>query len=137
MTGIALRAQGLGKAYPVYRRPEDRLIQMFLPRSRKLYQDFWALRDFDLEVHRGETVGIVGRNGSGKSTLLQLVAGTLVPTEGELEVNGRISALLELGAGFNPEFTGRENVFTNATILGLRPGELDRRFAFRPLAARG
>ncbi len=95
---------------------------------RKYYQEFWAVRNIDLDVHRGETIGIVGRNGSGKSTLLQIICGTLAPTAGELTVNGRIAALLELGAGFSPEFTGRENVFMNASILGLTREEIERRY---------
>ena len=119
-------ARGLGKAYRVYRRPQDRLLQAVTRTSR--YTEYWALRDLDLEVATGETLGIVGVNGSGKSTLLQMLAGTLTPTEGTLEVHGRLAALLELGAGFNPEFTGRENVHLNGALLGLTPGEVDDRF---------
>lgn len=125
---LAIRARGLGKCYPIFNRPEDRLKQMLSFGRRKYYHEFWALRDFDLEVLRGETVGIVGRNGSGKSTLLQMICGTLSPTTGSLAVSGRVAALLELGAGFNTEFTGRENVFMNASILGLSRGEIERRF---------
>ena len=94
---------------------------------RRYYREFWALRGIDLKVRRGETVGIIGRNGSGKSTLLQLIAGTLAPTEGSVQVRGRVAALLELGSGFNPDFTGRENVYLNASILGLTAAEIGSR----------
>ncbi|MSP87957.1 MAG: ABC transporter ATP-binding protein [Alphaproteobacteria bacterium] len=123
----AIRAVGLTKSFQVYARPEDRLKQSIW-RRRRFYKEFVALSDVSFEVARGETVGIVGRNGSGKSTLLQIVAGTLTPTHGTVEVNGRVAALLELGAGFNPEFTGRENVFLNASVLGLGQAEIERRF---------
>ena len=95
---------------------------------RQYYREFWALKDVSFTVKRGETIGIIGRNGSGKSTLLQLICGTLMPTSGAAKTNGRVAALLELGAGFNPEFTGRENVYMNASILGLSHDEIDRRF---------
>lgn len=124
---IVIRAQGLGKVYRLYRRPEDRLVELVF-RKKSSGKDFWALDNLDLEVRRGETIGIVGRNGSGKSTLLQLVCGTIQPTTGELEVRGRVAALLELGAGFNPEFTGRENVYLSATVLGLSETEIEKRF---------
>lgn len=125
---VAIRAEQLGKCYHVYERPRDRLKQMLLGRSHRFYREFWALRDVTLEVRKGETVGIIGRNGSGKSTLLQTIAGTLTPTTGDIHVDGRVSALLELGAGFNPEFTGRENVFMNGAILGISRAEMERRF---------
>jgi len=121
-----IQARGLGKAYLIYAKPEDRLKQMIL-RWRKYYQEYWAVQNVDLTIGRGETVGIIGRNGSGKSTLLQMIAGTLRPNAGTLEVQGRVAPLLELGAGFNPEFTGRENVVLSATILGLTPKQLDER----------
>lgn len=127
MKPVVIRVSGLSKCYPIYRQPRDRLKQFVLPRlarffgrpQRRYYREFWALRDVGFEIRAGETVGIVGRNGSGKSTLLQLLCGTLSPTAGEIQCRGRIAALLELGAGFNPEFTGRENVFLNAAVLGL------------------
>ncbi|MCP9825399.1 ABC transporter ATP-binding protein, partial [Synechococcus sp. EJ6-Ellesmere] len=123
---IAIRASGLGKCYRIYARPKDRLLQAFW-KGHRAYQEFWALRDVSFEVKRGETLGIIGRNGSGKSTLLQMICGTLTPTEGSVETNGRIAALLELGSGFNPEFTGLENVFVNASVLGLNRAETEQR----------
>lgn len=123
---VVVQAERLGKAYRVYRRPQDRLLQMLGRRAR--YHEYWALRDVDLEVRAGETLGIIGVNGSGKSTLLQMLAGTLTPTEGSLSVHGRMAALLELGAGFNPEFTGRENVFLNAALLGLTQEQVEDRY---------
>lgn len=132
----AIRVRDVSKHYLLFERPEDRLKQMVVPRVQRLaglrpkqyYRDFAALRNVSFEVARGETVGIVGRNGSGKSTLLQVVCGTLRPSLGQVDRNGRIAALLELGAGFNPEFTGRENVYINGTILGLTKAQLDARF---------
>lgn len=125
---VVIRARDLGKCYHIYDRPQDRLKQALLRWKRRYYREFWALRGVDLEVRRGEAVGVVGRNGSGKSTLLQLVAGTLAPTTGEVAVAGRVAALLELGSGFNPEFTGRENVHLNAAILGLSRKDVDEKF---------
>lgn len=123
-----IRARNLGKCYQIYAQPQDRLKQ-FLSRGRRQYfREFWALNDVSFEVMPGEVVGILGRNGSGKSTLLQLVCGTLTPTSGEVEVKGRVAALLELGAGFNPEFTGRENVFLSAAVLGLSETEIAARY---------
>lgn len=121
-------ARDLGKAYHVYRQPLDRLKQMLWRGRRTFYDEFWALRGIDFNVQRGETVGIVGRNGAGKSTLLQLLCGTVHPTEGQLHVGGRLAPLLELGAGFNPEFTGRENVYLNAAVLGVPEREIRARF---------
>jgi len=120
----AIRVQNLGKCYEIYARPQDRLKQTLCRGSRKFYQEFWALRDISFDVSPGETLGIIGRNGSGKSTLLQLLCGTLAPTTGSVQTRGRIAALLELGAGFNPEFTGRENVHMNARLLGLSTEEI-------------
>ncbi|MGY6628169.1 MAG: ABC transporter ATP-binding protein [Oceanicaulis sp.] len=131
-----IRVSDVSKHYLIYERPEDRLKQMILPKlarvtkrgGRQYYRDFPAVSHVSFEVGRGETLGIVGRNGSGKSTLLQMICGTLTPTGGSIEVRGRIAALLELGSGFNPEFTGRENVFLNAAILGLSNEETRDRF---------
>lgn len=127
---IAINTYGLSKCYQLYHHPKDRLKQFLWPHSwwgpRQYYRELWALRDISLIIRHGEVVGIVGQNGSGKSTLLQLVCGTLTPTSGDIRVNGRIAALLELGAGFNPEFTGRENVLMSAAIMGLSPAEISQ-----------
>lgn len=139
-----ITAHGLSKAYRLWTKPSARLTSPLLeeasryipgPAGRALsrsaqagYTDFYALRDVGFEVRRGEAVGIMGRNGAGKSTLLQLIAGTLQPSSGEISVRGRVAALLELGAGFNPEFTGRENVFLSGAVLGLSKAEMERRF---------
>ena len=120
--------QGVSKSYPIYASPRDRLKELLTFNRRRYHEDFWALRDISFEVHRGETFCIVGENGSGKSTLLQIVAGILAPTSGRVDVRGRVSALLELGSGFNPEFTGRDNVYLNAAILGFSTPEIDRMF---------
>ena len=133
---IAIRVQGLSKCYQIYDNPGDRLKQFIYPRIKHLlgkahipyFREFWALKDVSFEVKRGETVGIIGRNGSGKSTLLQIICGTLTPTGGTVQIHGRVAALLELGSGFNPEFTGRENVYLNAAVLGLSKEEIDDRF---------
>lgn len=127
-SAAAIRAHKLSKCYQLYPHPRDRLKQFLWPHRwwgvRQYYRELWALRDIDLIVSPGEVVGIVGQNGSGKSTLLQLICGTLTPTHGEVRVNGRIAALLELGAGFNSEFTGRENVLMSAAIMGLNQAEI-------------
>jgi lipopolysaccharide transport system ATP-binding protein len=124
----AIRVANLGKRFELYDRPRDRLWQMLAGERRRFFREFWALRDVSFDIHRGECVGIVGRNGAGKSTLLQLVCGILTPSEGTLQASGRVAALLELGAGFNPEFTGRENVYLHGAILGLDEREIDDRF---------
>jgi len=124
----AVSAAGLSKCYHLYERPLHRLLQLVRGERRRYYREFWALRDATFEVAPGEVLGIVGRNGAGKSTLLQLVCGTLAATGGTIDVNGRVAALLELGAGFNPEFTGRENVHLAASILGLTKSEVAARF---------
>lgn len=114
-----LTVSSLGKCYRVYNEPKDRIKQAFWGKRRRYYEDFWALKNISLEVSQGMTLGIIGRNGSGKSTLLQLVCGTLYPTTGSISVDGKIAALLELGSGFNPDFSGRENININASLLGL------------------
>jgi lipopolysaccharide transport system ATP-binding protein len=130
----AIRVRSASKVYQIYRKPSDRLKQFLWRGRRRFHDEFWALKDVSFDVARGATVGIIGRNGSGKSTLLQLICGTLTPTIGEVELNGRVGALLELGAGFNPEFTGRENVFLYCAVLGLTESEtrarLDRIIEF-------
>jgi len=133
---IAIRVENLSKCYTLYDAPRDRLKQFVLPRlqrvigklSRNYYREFWALKDISFEIRKGETVGIIGRNGSGKSTLLQILCGTLTPNSGTVAINGRVAALLELGAGFNPDFTGRENVYMNGSVLGLTKEQIDARF---------
>ena len=114
------------KNYRIYAKPADRLKELIF-RSRKFHTDFWALRNVSFSVPKGTTFGVIGENGSGKSTLLQMIAGTLQPTEGRISLDGRVAALLELGSGFNPEFTGRENVILNAAIMGLTEEETVRR----------
>lgn len=118
-------ARGVSKSYTLYPRPSDRLAHLFMPWRK--YPTFDALKDVSFTVGRGETVGIIGQNGAGKSTLLQAVTGTITPTSGEVRVSGRVAALLELGAGFEPDFTGRENILLNGTILGLTTRELKER----------
>ncbi len=121
-------AEKLGKMYPLYAKPSDRLKQAFMWGRRQYFREFWALRDVSFTIRAGEVVGVIGRNGSGKSTLLQLLAGVLRPTCGIGQVHGRVAALLELGSGFNPEFTGRENLFMNAAILGLSQRQIEQRY---------
>jgi ABC-type polysaccharide/polyol phosphate transport system ATPase subunit len=126
--GVAVAVEGVSKCYQVYAQPRDRLAQALWGSRRKFYREFWALRDVAFTVPRGETLGIIGRNGSGKSTLLQVICGTVAPTTGSVAVDGRVAALLELGSGFNLEMTGRENVYMNGAILGLKTEEIDARF---------
>jgi lipopolysaccharide transport system ATP-binding protein len=124
----AISVQEVSKLYLLYKKPQDRLKQALFRRMGKNYAStFWALQDISFEVEKGVALGIIGRNGSGKSTLLQIIAGTLTPTHGKVQVRGRVAALLELGAGFNPEFTGRENIFLNGAILGISEAEMRRR----------
>ena len=133
----AVSVQNVAKLYHLYDKPRHRLLQFVMPRLRaflrlphkEYFRPFWALRNVDLVVPKGQTLGIVGQNGAGKSTLLQIICGTLSPSGGKVDVDGRITALLELGSGFNPEFTGRENVYMYGMILGIPRDELDRRLA--------
>lgn len=133
---VVIAARQLSKSYQMFSSPRARLLQLLVPRLQaaigispsRYYTNFQALQDVSFQVGRGETVGIIGRNGSGKSTLLQLICGTLTPSAGHIETNGRIAALLELGSGFNPEFTGRENVYLNAAVHGLKSAEIDAKF---------
>lgn len=132
---ITIRVQNLSKCYQIYDVPRDRLKQFVAPRLQRLtgrqprqyFREFWALKNVSFEVKRGETIGLIGRNGSGKSTLLQIICGTLAPTDGVVETKGRIAALLELGSGFNPDFTGLENIYMNGAVLGLNSEEIDAR----------
>ena len=128
MSEIAISLNNVSKCYRRYAHPADRVKALLWPRAQLRSQEFWALRGINFDVVRGQTFGLVGRNGSGKSTLLRIIAGTLAPTAGSVRVNGRLSALLELGSGFNPEFTGRQNVWFNGQILGLTPREIGDRF---------
>jgi ABC-type polysaccharide/polyol phosphate transport system ATPase subunit len=125
---IAIKVENLSKCYHLYDKPRDRLMQMLVRGSKQYFREFWALKDVSFEIKKGETVGIIGRNGSGKSTLLQMLCGTLNPSAGAIYTQGRIAALLELGSGFNPEFTGRENVYLNGAIHGLSSSEIDAVF---------
>lgn len=127
MKNIALKVENVSKIYKLYAGNTDRLKESLHPLRRKYHQDFYALKNVSFDVRQGETIGIVGRNGSGKSTLLKLVTGIITPTSGRISVNGRISALLELGAGFNPELTGRENIFFSGAIMGYTPSEIKDR----------
>lgn len=132
----AISVRNISKCFHIFDRPSDRLKQFLMPRIHRLarlpsspyHREFWALRDISFDVEKGQTVGIVGRNGAGKSTLLQIICGTLAPTEGTIESRGRVAALLELGAGFNPEFTGRENIILNGAVLGMTATETEDRF---------
>ena len=136
-SSIAISVQNVAKLYPLYDKPRQRLLQFLMPRLRaflrlphkEYFRPFWALRELCLDVPKGQTLGIIGQNGAGKSTLLQIICGTLAPSQGRIDVDARITALLELGSGFNPEFTGRENVYMYGMILGIPQEEIDRRFA--------
>ncbi|MCP3927744.1 MAG: ABC transporter ATP-binding protein [Bacteroidetes bacterium] len=116
------------KTYKLYNKHTDRVKEAFNPFNKKYHTSFNALTNISLDIHKGETIGIIGKNGSGKSTLLQIICGILTPSSGSVSIKGRVSALLELGTGFNPEFTGRENVYLNASILGLKKAEIDACF---------
>jgi lipopolysaccharide transport system ATP-binding protein len=124
---IAVRLQSVGKVYHIYDKPHHRLKQMLWPGRKQYFREFHALRGIDLEIRRGQTIGVVGRNGSGKSTILKLISGILQPSDGDIEVRGHVVPLLTIGGGFNPQFTGRENVFVNAAVLGLKRREIEER----------
>jgi lipopolysaccharide transport system ATP-binding protein len=121
---IVIKADGLGKAYTIFKRPEDRLKQMLSFGRRRYFEHYWALQDVNLEVRKGQAIALIGHNGAGKSTFLKLLCGTVTPTTGSIQVAGRIGALLELGAGFNPEFTGRENLRLSASVMGFSTEEI-------------
>lgn len=133
---IAITVQGVSKRYELYNKPSDQLKQFLLPRLQRLtgqpqhhyFQEFWALKEVSFDIKKGEAFGIVGRNGSGKSTLLQIITGTLSPTTGTVSTKGRVAALLELGSGFDPEFTGRENIYMNGALLGFDRQQIDQKF---------
>ncbi|HZD74842.1 MAG TPA: ABC transporter ATP-binding protein [Actinomycetota bacterium] len=129
MADPVITARGVGKRFLIYHQRATSLKERFLQTRRSKAEEFWALRDIELDIHGGETVGLIGANGSGKSTLLKLLAGILEPTAGTVRVRGRVASLLELGAGFNGELTGRENIYLNASILGLTRREINRNFA--------
>jgi len=133
---IAIQVDNIGKCFEIYKQPQDRLKQLVfsslchvLKRKPPIYYEpFWALQNISFEIKRGDSVGVIGQNGSGKSTLLQLITGILAPTYGKIEVKGKIGALIELGSGFNPEFSGKENVYLNGSLLGLSNHEIERKF---------
>jgi ABC-type polysaccharide/polyol phosphate transport system ATPase subunit len=124
---LVIQVESLTKVYNLYDRPIDRVKEALHPFRRKYHHDFYALRDLSFSIRRGEAFGIIGRNGSGKSTLLKILSGVLTPTTGRVQVKGRVSALLELGAGFNPEFTGLENVYLQGTLMGFERAEMEAR----------
>lgn len=125
---IAISVRQVGKRYKVFDSQRDRLLHSLWPRHTRGMEEVWALRDINLEILRGESFAIIGRNGGGKSTLLEIITGTLQPTEGEVHVNGRVAALLELGSGFNPDYTGHENIFLNGMLLGLSRSSIESRY---------
>ncbi len=124
---VVVRVQGLGKSYRIFAHPTDRIKQALSLGRRKFHTEFQALRNISFDIQKGEAIGIIGRNGSGKSTLLQLLCGVLKPSAGQIQVQGRVCALLELGSGFNPEFTGRENVYFQGAVTGLSKEQVDRK----------
>ena len=125
---IAIKVEDLSKCYHIYEQPRHRLLQMIFRGKRRFYREFWALKEISFDVKKGETIGIIGRNGCGKSTLLQMICGTLNPTHGNITSHGRIAALLELGSGFNPEFSGAENIVLYGAILGLTRNQMVERY---------
>lgn len=126
-SNIAIKASGIGKCYRMYHKPIDRLKQALLPK-RRYFEESWVLRDIGFDLPRGKALGVIGKNGAGKSTLLQILTGTLTPTTGEVFLRGKVAALLELGSGFNPEFSGRDNIYINGAVLGLTRSQIDERF---------
>lgn len=124
---VVIRASGIGKRYKIYGNPLNYLREALTFRTKNYHQDFWALQDIDLEIEQGETLGIIGENGAGKSTLLKIISGITQPSCGQLETNGRIGALLELGSGFHPDYTGRENIYLAGAILGLSKKEIEKK----------
>lgn len=136
MTEVVINVKNISKCFHIYEKPSDRLKQFIIPKlnnlfklkSKRYFREFWALKEISFDIKRGETIGVIGRNGSGKSTLLQIICGTLTPTNGVVKTSGRIAALLELGSGFNLEFTGRENVYLNASLFGLDKRDIDLKF---------
>lgn len=124
---VAIRVENLSKVYKLYNMPIDRMKEALSLRGKKYHQDFYALKDISFDIKKGETVGIIGKNGSGKSTLLKIITGVLSPTSGNVTVNGRVSALLELGAGFNPEYTGIENIYFQGNLMGYSKDEMESR----------
>ena len=130
MKDTIISVENISKCYQVFDSPKARLMHTFLPKYQANIQEIWALKNINFEIKRGEAVSIIGRNGSGKTTLLEIICGTMTPTEGKVKVNGRVSALLELGSGFNPEYTGRNNVILNGLLLGLSRKEILNRFSF-------
>lgn len=128
MADITIQVKNLNKVYKLYQNPMDRFKESMSFRKKSYHSDYYALKDVSFEIRKGETIGIVGKNGSGKSTLLKLLTGVVTPTSGELNINGKISALLELGAGFNSEYSGVENIFLNGTLMGIPREEMEKRY---------
>jgi teichoic acid transport system ATP-binding protein len=124
MNNIAIKVSHLTKVYKLYDKPIDRLKESLHPLKKSYHKDFYALNDVSFEIKKGETVGIIGKNGAGKSTLLKIITGVLTPSHGHVDTNGRIASLLELGAGFNPEYTGIENIYLQGTLMGYSPSEM-------------
>ena len=124
---IAIKVNNLTKVYHLYDKPQDRLKEALSPFRKSYHHDFYALNDVSFEIKKGETVGIIGKNGAGKSTLLKIITGVLTPTSGNVQVNGKIASLLELGAGFNPEMTGLENIYLNGTLMGFTHEEMENK----------
>ena len=125
MNNIAIKVNHLSKVYKLYGKPIDRLKESLHPLRKRYHKEFYALNDVSFEIKKGETVGIIGKNGAGKSTLLKIITGVLTPSSGHVHVNGRIASLLELGAGFNPEYTGIENIYLQGTLMGYSKEEMD------------